>query len=124
MSKPISRPWHGLTDYNYIAVVSASPKEFGFKDEKNAVLLTRVLTTTILVSSIFTRAEWGFLRVMPYKTHLVLDALGGTLALGAPWLFGFSGNAKARNAFIAFGVFGILAGTLSKPDEMPVPAGD
>ena len=119
MNKPISRPWHGLTDYNYIAVVSASPKEFGFEDEKNAVLMTRVLTTTILVSSILTRAEWGFLRIMPYKMHLLLDTLGGVLALSAPWLFGFSGNSKARNAFLAFGLTGILAGTLSEPQEMP-----
>ena len=119
MSKPISRPWHGLTDYNYIAVVSVAPKEFGFEDEKTAVLMTRLLTTTILVSSLFTRAEWGFIKVMPYKAHLVLDALGGMLALSAPWLLGFSGNTKARNAFVAFGVFGLLAGTLSEPDEMP-----
>ena len=60
MTKPISRPWHGLTDYNYIALVSA-----------------------------------------------------------APTLFGFAGNPKARNAFLAFGVFGLMAGTLSQPDEMP-----
>ena len=119
MTKPISRPLHGLTDYNYIALVSAAPKELGFEDEKSAVLMTRILTITILVSSIFTRAEWGFLKVMPYKAHLVLDALGGGLALSAPWLLGFAGNAKARNAFIAIGIFGILAGTLSQPDEMP-----
>ena len=119
MTKPISRPWHGLTDYNYVAVVSAAPKEFGFEDEKKAVLMTRVLAAAILVSSIFTRAEWGFVRVMPYKMHLLLDTMGAGLALSAPWLFGFAGNAKARNAFIAFGIFGILAGTLSQPDEMP-----
>jgi len=55
---------------------------------------------------------------MPYKAYLVLDALGGVLALSAPWLFGFSGNAKARNAFIA-GITGIFAGTLSELEEMP-----
>ena len=80
----ITRPWHGLTDYNYIAVVSAAPKEFGFEDEPKAVLMTRVLTGTILVSSVFTRAEWGFVRVMPYKAHLALDFLGGMLALSVP----------------------------------------
>ena len=119
MTKPISRPMHGFTDYNYIALVSASPKLFGFEDEKSAVLMSRVLPTTILVSSILTRAEWGFLKVMPYKTHLLLDVLGGITALSAPWLLGFSGNARARTAFLLFGVFGILAGTLSEPAEMP-----
>ena len=103
---------HGiLTDYPYIATVSSAPTLFGFEDEKAAVMATRVFSGTILASSILTRAEWGWLRVMPYKTHLGLDVMGGVGALAAPWLFGFSHNEKARNTFIAMGIFGILAGT-------------
>jgi len=122
MFQPITRPLHGLTDYNYIAVVSPAPTVFGFEDEPKAVLMCRVLTTIILVSSFFTRAEWGFARVVPYKAHLVIDFLGGVLAFGAPWLFGFSHNDRARKAFLAFGVFAMLAGLCSRPDEMPPQA--
>ena len=118
MKKPISRVGHAFTDYPYIAAVSIAPKVCGFEDETRAVLLTRVLTTTILISSIFTRAEWGFLRVMPFKIHLLLDFLGGLTALSAPWLLGFSQNSRARNAFLVIGLFGVMAGTLSEPEEM------
>ena len=55
---------------------------------------------------------------MPYKAHLILDVLGGVLALGSPWMFGFSRHQKARDAFVTAGIFGILAGTLSKENEM------
>lgn len=119
MAKPISRPPHGFTDYNYIALVTGGPRLFGFQDESKAVLMTRILPATVLASSILTRAEWGFVRVLPYKTHLLLDILGGLFALSAPWLLGFSGNARARNAFLLFGLFGVLAGTLSEPEELP-----
>ncbi|WP_198172909.1 hypothetical protein [Hymenobacter ginkgonis] len=43
----------------------------------------------------------------------------GALATSSPWLFGFAKNKAARNAFLLLGTFGILAGTLSKPEEMP-----
>ncbi|HEX8464221.1 MAG TPA: hypothetical protein VF627_06335 [Abditibacterium sp.] len=56
--------------------------------------------------------------VMPFKMHLVLDTLGGLTGLAAPWVFGFSKNAKARKTFLAMGVFGLVAGLLSEPDEM------
>ena len=55
---------------------------------------------------------------MPYKAHLLLDVLGGALALSAPWMFSFSRHEKARNAFVTAGIFGLLAGTLSKENEM------
>jgi hypothetical protein len=56
---------------------------------------------------------------MPYKAHLAIDTLGGLTALTAPWLFGFAKNRKARNTFLVMGVFGLIAGLLSQPDEMP-----
>ncbi len=118
MKKPISRQMHGLlTDYPYMALVSSAPNLAGFKDEKTAALLCRALSGTIMLSSFLTRAEWGIAKVMPYKLHLMLDTLGGLTALTAPWLFGFSNNSRARNTFLLMGVFGLIAGNLSQPDE-------
>ncbi len=121
MNKPISRKMHGLlTDYPYIALVSTAPATVGFSDNKPAATLARVLSSGILASSLFTRAEWGLFRTMSYKTHLVIDTLGGATALVAPWLFGFAKNTRARNTFLVMGAFGLMAGLLSKPEEMPV----
>ena len=43
----------------------------------------------------------------------------GPLGFAAPWLLGFAGNARARNTFIAMGAFGLMAGLLSRPEELP-----
>lgn len=120
MFKPISHRLHGFTDYSYIPLVAALPTLVGFGG--TASLLCRVFSRTILLSSIFTRSEWGLFRIMPYKAHLVIDFLVGVLALSSPWLFGFADNALVRNIFLVFGTFGVLAGTLSRPEEMAAKA--
>jgi hypothetical protein len=119
MNQPITRIQHGFTDYTYIPLVSSAPHLVGFTENKTATTLCYVLGSTILASSLITRAEWGVFKVMPYKTHLVLDVVGGLAGLSAPWLFGFAKDKKARNTFIAAGLFGLMAGLLSKPEEMP-----
>lgn len=119
MPKPISRPLHGVADYSYVALVSAAPQLFGFAEEQSASLLCRVLSASALVYSIFTRAEWGFIRAIPYKAHLALDTASGVFSFAAPWLFGFSQNARARNTFLSMGAAGLIAGLLSEPQEMP-----
>lgn len=119
MAKPISRQLHGLiTDYPYVALVSTAPETIGFTDEKTATTLCRILGGGVLTSSLLTRAEWGAVPVISFKTHLLLDIVNGIFAVGAPWLFGFSENKRARNFFLAAGAFGIAAGLLSQPQEM------
>ena len=111
---------HGLiTDYPYVALVSTAPETVGSKDEKTATALCRVLSVGILSTSLLTRAEWGAVPTISFKTHLALDVANGVLAAGAPWLFGFSENKRARNFFLVAGAFGIAAGLLSQPKEMP-----
>ena len=119
MNQPITRVQHGFTDYTYIPLVASAPYMVGFSENKTATTLCYVLSSTILASALTTRAEWGVVKVLPYKAHLVLDVVGGLAGLSAPWLFGFAKNRKARNTFIAAGLFGLLAGLLSKPEEMP-----
>jgi hypothetical protein len=118
MEQPISRQQHGLTDYSYIPAALLAPTLFGFQDHKTAVTLTRAASGLILASSLFTRAEWGLFRTLSFKKHLLFDVANGVFMLSAPLLFGFAKNKKAVAAFTALGLMGLMAGTLSKPEEM------
>jgi hypothetical protein len=118
MEKPISSRQHGFTDYSYVPLVAAAPTLIGFKDEPTAVTLTRVLSGSILATSLLPRAEWGLIKVIPFKRHLMADTTVGLFALSAPWVFGLARHTKARNTFVVAGAFGLLAGLLSKPLEM------
>lgn len=119
MSKPISRPFHGVLDYGYAAAIAASPNLLGFTDQPTATVLMRVLGGAVLVTSLCTRYELGLIRVLPFKMHLGADALAGFFSLAAPFLFGFASNERARNTFLAFGVLALVVAALTQPDEMP-----
>lgn len=129
MDQPISRPMHGvLADYPYLLAVSTAPETVGFaEDSPTATALCRAIGGGVLATSLLTRAEWGVVRVLPYKAHLAkahlaIDLGTSLFALAAPWLFGFAKNEKARNTFLAMGAVGLVAGALCKPEEMPDPS--
>ncbi|HEY0072845.1 MAG TPA: hypothetical protein VGB77_02000, partial [Abditibacteriaceae bacterium] len=75
MNKPISRQLHGLAEATYIPAVALAPKLGGFEENKTATTLCYAISGTALISSLFTRAEWGAVRVVPFKMHLALDAI-------------------------------------------------
>ena len=116
----LSRFMHGLlTDYPYVILVGlVGPALVGATG--TALLVFRAAALFILVMSLLTRAEWGLVRVIPYKAHLVLDVLGGLTVLASPWVFGFADQPGPKWLAVVAGLFGIGAGTLSKTDEMPV----
>ena len=119
MSKPISRLIHGVADYLYSAAIAAAPNVIGFTDDETATLLCRAAGGATLLTSLFTRYELGLVKVLPFKLHLCGDVLAGLFSVGAPWLFGFSKKARARNTFVGFGLFAFLVVALTQPDEMP-----
>jgi len=118
MKKLISRQTHGVMDYGYAAMVSGSPEMIGFRDEETATALCRLVGSGVLLSSLMTRYELGLVRVIPFKAHLAADVAVGLATLGAPFLFGFSHNKKARNFFVGLGAFSVLAGLLTESEEM------
>ncbi len=81
MEHPIPRRYHWLTDYSYVPTVATAPETVGFTDNKTATNLCRLFSGVILTQSIFTRAEWGVVKVMPYKAHVAMDFAAGWLAL-------------------------------------------
>ena len=124
MAKPISRQMHGLlTDYPYVLIVGIAPFWLGFRDQHAPATLCFILAGMILLTSLVTRAEWGLVRVLPYKLHLLADVVVGLFALLSPFLFGFADHPVPRNALMVFGLFGIMAGTLSRSGEMPLESG-
>lgn len=124
MTKPISRKMHGLlTDYPYVLIVGSAPFWLNFRDQHTPATLCFVLAGLILLAGLTTRAEWGLVRLVPYKLHLASDVVVGVFALLSPFLLGFANHPVPRNALIVFGLFGIMAGTLSQSNEMPAVSG-
>lgn len=118
MAKPISRQMHAVTDYAYAAFIAAAPELIGYKENETATALSRVVGGEVTLASLMTRYELGLVPAMSFKAHLTGDIVVGLLTMTAPWLFGFSENRRARNTFLGFGAFSVMAGLLTEPREM------
>jgi hypothetical protein len=118
MRKPIGRKQHGVADYTYVPTVMAAPNLVHFASDTTPARLSRAFAAASLANTLFTRAEWGVVKVIPFKAHLAIDAVTGVAALAAPWLFGFSNDRRARNTFLAMGATALAVSLLSRPEEM------
>ncbi len=118
MSKPISRRFHGALDYAYAAAIFAAPELFRFKNQPIGVVLCRAMGIATFLTSLCTRYEPGVIRVLPFKMHLLADALTGIFSLGGPFLLGFSKHERARNTFVGFGFLALVVASLTKNEEM------
>jgi hypothetical protein len=118
MRQLISRKQHGVADYTYVPTVMAAPNLAHFARDTTPARLSRGFAAASLANTLFTRAEWGVVKVLPYKAHLAIDAVTGVAALAAPWMFGFSDDRRARNTFLAMGATALAVTLLSRPEEM------
>lgn len=117
MWKPITKKAHGAIDYAYVAIVPLLPQLAGFKKVKKANILCQALGAGALGYTVITKARWGLIRILPFKSHLIVDFSVSCLALATPWLLGFSRNTAARNCLLAVGVSGLAASVLTEPAD-------
>jgi len=119
MKKPISKYVHGFIDYSYALIVPLLPEIVGFKKQKKANLLCYSLGAGALGYTLLTKARWGLIPVLPFKTHLKIDFTVSCFALAAPWLLGFSRKKASTTAIIFTGALGLAASLLTEPLEKP-----
>ena len=81
---------HGGLDYIVGIVLILAPTIFGFSSMGGAqVWLPRALGVVLIVYSIFTNYEFGLVKMLDMRYHLVIDFLAALLLAASPWLFGF-----------------------------------
>ena len=113
----IPRPAHAVLDYLYGAAALAAPQVLDFADDQKASLVCKAHGTATIAASLLTDYELGLLKVIPFNTHLLKDLSGALFGLASPWLMGFAGNKKARNAVLAFALLEVAVVALSQRDE-------
>jgi hypothetical protein len=112
----IPRRVHAALDYIYGAQALAAPRLMGFKDDDKANMAAMIIGVGTIVSGLTTRHEGGVIKMLPFNTHLKLDAASAVLSSAAPWLLGFSDNKKARNAILGLAALAAVVTLLSQPD--------
>lgn len=97
---------HGALDYIVGIALIIAPWLFGFMEVGGpAVVIPMVLGVGLIVYSLFTKYEWGLVKVLGMPYHLIIDTIAAVFLAASPFIFGF--NAEVPNAWVPHVVVGI-----------------
>jgi hypothetical protein len=98
---------HGALDYIVGIALILAPWLFAFSDRGGAaVAIPIVLGIGLIAYSIFTKYEWGLIKVLSMPYHLIIDLLAAALLAFSPFIFGFY-DENAMNVWLPHVVVGI-----------------
>ncbi len=81
---------HGALDYIVGIALILAPWIFGFSQVGGAaVIIPMVLGVGLILYSIFTKYEWGLVKVLGMPYHLIFDVAASVFLALSPWIFGF-----------------------------------
>jgi hypothetical protein len=96
--KTIPTKVHGICDYIIGLALLVAPNLFGFASLGGApVIVARVVGIIVLIQALFTNYELGMFKVLPMRTHLIMDYILSVFLVISPWLFRF--NTEPGNVF-------------------------
>jgi hypothetical protein len=107
---------HGVLDYIVAIALIFAPMIFGFSQIGGAaVVIPVVLGIGLFLYSLFTKYEWGLIKVIGMPYHLVIDIIASVFLALSPWLFGFANQAwNVWVPHVAVGIAVILVVLFSK----------
>ena len=99
MQQPITPAAHGVADYLSAATFAAAPAALGLRG--TPARLATALGASYAGLSLATDYRLGAVRKIPFPVHWTADAVMAPVLAGAPWLFGFARDRRARGFFLA-----------------------
>ena len=86
--RPIDSTLHGATDYTVgTTLLTVFPKLAGIEGTESATQV-RISGASHLAYSMVTKYPLGVVKLLPYKAHLALDALGALAIAAVPFVTG------------------------------------
>lgn len=110
--KLITTKTHAYLDYIVGIFLLFAPFIFQLSQERPDGIIFFILGTTLLIYSIMTSYELGLFKIIPMKTHLLLDIASGIFLAASPWILGFSDRVYLPHLIV--GLFEICAGLMTR----------
>lgn len=108
MSKPLQPYNHGIVDYVVGILLLVSPWLFGFADNSyTAMIVMRTMGIILIGLSLLTDYPLGVFKVIPFKTHGIIEAIGAVFLLLSPWIMGYSIIGSATSIAVIVGLLWI-----------------
>src|SRR5436190_853438 len=84
--KPINTKLHGIIDYAF-AFVLLLPWITDFNQASRDTIMLSSVGILVVFTSVLTDYEFGLIKLIPMRVHLVLDILISIFLVATPWIF-------------------------------------
>jgi hypothetical protein len=117
---PIPAFVHGLWEYLGGVGLVVAPLLIGY-DHGAATAVSIVLGVLVIVVAATTVSSTSLVNEVPLAVHVLLDYALAAILIGAPFLFGFSGEGAPTAVFLGGGISHLLLsiGTRFRREEKP-----
>ncbi len=112
--KLIKSKTHGYLDYIVGVLLIAAPWIFDFYRGGAESWVPIILGAAVILYSLITDYELGAAKVISFRSHLILDVVGGIFLAVSPWLFGFADYVYLPHLIV--GLLELVAVTLTDKD--------
>ena len=113
---PLPLRMHAMMEPLAAILVIAAPWIFGFNDVDSATTLSVIIGVAILLTGMSTRWRWSLVKLIPLRTHFMMDVGIAILLIAAPWIFGFGDEGGAARFFVIAGVLELGTALMTRWD--------
>jgi hypothetical protein len=113
----ISTRTHAFLDFATAGFAMAFPRALGASARFTNIVTTVALTK--ICYALLTKHELGVFKVLPMKTHLVLDTIGGAALCALPFMIDEDENCEVTACAVGLGLFDIAAAPITETDYEP-----
>ena len=116
LPRPVDSTLHGMTDYSVgTFLLTAFPRLAGIEGTRSA---RQVRTAAAIHAgySLFTQYPLGVVKVLPYKAHLAIDALGAIALAATPFATGqWTKGGRCWRPHVALALFELASLAMTDP---------
>ena len=116
----ISTKTHGMLDYMSAGFLFMLPRAMRWRGRVETLLTAMSFMT--VAYSLITRYEFGVAKLLPMKTHLIIDTASGVMLMFAPKALRIR-NPLVITALVGSGLFEVFAASMTETEpDLPLRA--
>ena len=95
----------------------AAPWIFGFSDNDTATTLSVIIGVVVLVTGMSTRWRMSLVKLIPLRTHFMMDIGVGIALIALPFIAGFGDEGGPARFFVIAGVLELATALMTRWDQ-------
>jgi hypothetical protein len=114
---PLPLSAHQVIEPVAALLLIAAPWIFGFSDNDTATTLSVIVGVVVLVTGMSTRWRMSLVKLIPLRTHFMMDLGVGIALIVLPFVAGFSDHGGPTRFFVIAGVLELGTALMTRWDE-------